>query len=181
MASLALGKNGVATVALVLMIAGAIPAAPAQTAGESAAPSTAPSTATTGQTPPHHRAARHRAHALSPAQAVERRIAELHRRLEITAEQEPLWGVVAGVMREDAQAVEAAAKLRQEKLGTMSAVDNLRSFQVLAQTHADGLNKLTDAFATLYAAMSDGQKRNADAVFRYQAPGGAARRAGPRR
>jgi hypothetical protein len=50
----------------------------------------------------------------------------------------------------------------------MTAVENLRSFQKLAQAHADGLNNLGAAFESLYADMSDEQKKNADAVFRYQ-------------
>ena len=119
---------------------------------------------------------------MSPAEAVNHRIADLHRRLHITADEETQWNAVVQVMRDDANAVEAAGKARQEKIATMSALDNLRSFQQLAQTHADGLNKLAEAFAPLYAAMSDEQKKNADAVFRYQRPNGAAHHGGtPRR
>ncbi len=47
----------------------------------------------------------------------------------------------------------------------MSALDNLRNYQMIADAHADGLKKLVPAFATLYGAMSDQQKATADAVF----------------
>lgn len=176
MSSFSVSKLGLATLSLAVMIAGAdVSRAQTNPAEPSAAqPSTSSSTSTVT---PHHRMRsghRGRRHAMSPAEAVDHRIADLHRRLHITADQETLWNAVAQVMRDDAKAVEAAAKTRQEKLATMSALDNLRSFQQLAQTHADGLNKLSDTFAPLYAAMSDEQKKNADAVFRYQQPNGTA-------
>jgi len=110
----------------------------------------------------------HMRRGMSPAVAVERRIQELHRQLKITPEQETAWGAVAQVMRDDVKAVDAVAAERQKDLPAMSALDNLRSFQRLAQTHAEGLTKLADAFAPLYAAMSDDQKKNADGVFRYE-------------
>ncbi len=160
---------GLAALALVLTTAGA--AAPARAQTTSTEPSTAPSTAAPSTVTPAHRMSGHRVgsrRGMSPADAVDRRIADLHRRLHITADQEAQWAGVAQVMRDDAQAVEAVAKERQQALASMSAVDNLRSFQKVAQTHADGLNKLADAFAALYATMSDDQKKNADAVFRYQ-------------
>lgn len=110
----------------------------------------------------------------APAETVEQRIADLHQRLRITADQEPLWKNVAQEMRDDAKAVEAAAKARQDKLATMTALDSLRSSQTVVQTHADRLNKMLDAFAPLYAAMNDDQKKNADAVFRSQSLNGPA-------
>jgi len=104
----------------------------------------------------------------SVAQGVERRIADIHGKLRITPAQETKWNDVAQVMRKDAQAIEAIANHRQLDLANMTAVENLRSFQKLAQAHADGLNNLSAAFEPLYADMSDEQKKNADAVFRYQ-------------
>jgi len=47
----------------------------------------------------------------------------------------------------------------------MSAVDDLRSYQKLADAHADGLKKLVPAFEALYNTMSQDQKKTADAVF----------------
>jgi hypothetical protein len=97
---------------------------------------------------------------------VEARIAELKTRLKITADQEALWNDVAQTMRDNAKTVEALAKQRATDARMMTAVDDLNSFQAIAQAHADGLKKLATSFSALYAAMSDTQKKNADAVFR---------------
>ena len=48
----------------------------------------------------------------------------------------------------------------------MTAVDDLKSYQKVAQAHVDGLKNLIASFATLYDAMPDDQKRIADYVFR---------------
>lgn len=171
-------KCDLAILSLVAVLAAGVAAARAQTPAQ---PSTAAPTVTPGQMMPgghamqggqmmqgHMAGRRGMRRGVSSTQAIERRIADLHRRLGITAAEEPQWITVAQVMRDNAQAVAAAATAREEKLATMSAVDNLRSFQLLAQAHADGLDKLADAFASLYATMSDEQKKTADAVFRYQ-------------
>ena len=50
-------------------------------------------------------------------------------------------------------------------LRTMSAVDDLETYQKIAQAHADGLQKLVTAFQPVYDSMSDDQKKNADQVF----------------
>ena len=51
----------------------------------------------------------------------------------------------------------------------MSAVDNMQSFEAIEQARADGMQKLVPAFQTLYTSLSDQQKQQADALFRYQA------------
>ena len=96
---------------------------------------------------------------------VETRIKELHRKLKITAAQESQWKAFADVMRDNAQAVDAVLKERFENLHAMNAVDDLRSYETLADAHADGLKKLIPAFEALYNTMSDDQKKNADAEF----------------
>ena len=96
---------------------------------------------------------------------VETRIKELHRKLKITAAQESQWNAFAQVMRENAQAVDVVLKERAENLHAMNAVEDLRSYEKLADAHADGLKKLVPAFETLYNTMSDDQKKTADAVF----------------
>ncbi len=48
----------------------------------------------------------------------------------------------------------------------MSAVDNLRSYAELEQQRAQDIQKLVPAFQTLYGALSDQQKREADQMFR---------------
>ena len=124
-------------------------------------------------TPPNpgsqHKAKPRRAR-LSAAETAERRITDLHRRLKITPAEDADWAKVAEVMRENAQTMDAAVSERAHGLTIMNAVDNLSSFQKMAQVHADGLGKLTLAFKTLYDGMSDDQKKNADAVFRRGQP-----------
>jgi hypothetical protein len=96
---------------------------------------------------------------------VETRINELHQKLKITAAQESQWSSFAEVMRDNAQTVDAVLKERSENIHAMSAVDDLRSYQKLADAHADGLKKLVPAFEALYNTMSQDQKKTADAVF----------------
>ena len=98
---------------------------------------------------------------------VEARIKELHTKLKITPAQEESWNSVAQVMRDDAKTMEALIKARSEKSGTMSAVDDLKSYGEIAEAHADGLKKFTSVFEPLYAGMSDAQKKSADMLFRH--------------
>lgn len=101
----------------------------------------------------------------SHADRVETRIEDLHHNLKITAAQEPLWRDVAQVMRDNAHAIDAIRQQRSANLSHMNAVDDLRSYQKLADAHADGLKKLVPAFEALYNTMTDDQKKNADAAF----------------
>ena len=98
---------------------------------------------------------------------VEARIANLHQQLHITAAQETQWAPVAQAMRDNAQAVRDLVKDRKAKAASMNAVDDLRSYEAIADAHADGLKKLIPAFETLYASMSDDQKKVADTLFRH--------------
>ncbi|HLI11361.1 MAG TPA: Spy/CpxP family protein refolding chaperone [Alphaproteobacteria bacterium] len=123
---------------------------------------TAPAPSQTAPATPH-KGMRHAR--LSPTDRVENRIKELHSRLKITPEQETQWSAVAQVMRDNAKQVEDLLKQRRANIQSMTALDDLRSYQAIAQAHADGLQKLTTAFQTLYDGMSDTQKKNADAVF----------------
>ena len=100
----------------------------------------------------------------TPPNRVEQRIQALHAQLKITDAEESLWAAVAQVMRDNAQAVGALARERHEK-ATMSAVDDLRSYQAIADAHAAGLAKLVPAFQALYAAMPPDQQKTADALF----------------
>jgi periplasmic protein CpxP/Spy len=99
-------------------------------------------------------------------ETVEQRITTLHSSLQITADEEKTWNGVAQAMRENATAMD---KLIAEKRTTapqsMSAVDDLKTYQLFAQAHVDGLKNLTSAFSTLYNVMPDAQKKVADQVF----------------
>ena len=100
------------------------------------------------------------------ANRVEERITDLRTRLVITAEQEDSWRKVADIMRDNANTMAALTQARTDKRAGMSAIDDLKSYSEIAAAHADGLQKFTPAFSSLYDSMSDTQKKNADAIFR---------------
>lgn len=100
------------------------------------------------------------------AETVEQRIASLKASLKITPDQETKWNGVATVMRDNAVAMD---KLVQTKRAippaSMTAVDDLVTFQDFTQARMDGLKTLTSAFKSLYDSMPADQKKNADQVF----------------
>jgi LTXXQ motif family protein len=103
---------------------------------------------------------------VTPVDRVETRIGDLHRNLRITKDQEPLWHDVAQAMRDEAHTADAFFKDRAAHGKTMTAVEDLNSYQEFMQARADGLKKVATAFQALYESMPDDQKKNADAVFR---------------
>jgi hypothetical protein len=135
----------------------------AQAAPGSLAPQAAP---TPGAPPAAKSTGRPMPRRMSSTELVDARISTLHQSLRITPAQEVDWGKVAQAMRDNAGAVEAIAKERQQNLKSMNAVDNLKSYQLLAAAQAEGMKKVDAAFGVLYAEMDDDQKKNADAVFR---------------
>jgi hypothetical protein len=96
---------------------------------------------------------------------VEQRITDLHGKLHITADQEAQWAKVAQVMRDNATTIRARIEERSKNLKTMTAIDDLKSYRMLADEHADGLKRLIPVFETLYASMTPDQQKNADHVF----------------
>jgi protein CpxP len=104
-------------------------------------------------------------HTKHSADRSEKRIKELHDKLRITAAQEPLWGNVAQAMRENGKAIRASMTDRTTRLKTMTAVDDLKSYQIMADEHSDGLKRLIPAFEALYAGMTPAQQKHADRVF----------------
>jgi hypothetical protein len=108
--------------------------------------------------------AKHAKHMMDHSEA---RIQELHDKLHITADQEALWGVVAKVMRDNSNTLQASMADRSAKLKdkTLSAVDDLKSFQVIADQHSEGLKSLIPAFEALYASMTPDQQKHTDHVF----------------
>lgn len=101
----------------------------------------------------------------SKPQTVEQRITMLKSALKITPEQEPKWDKVATAMRENAAAMDKLVKEKQAKAQTITAVDDLKTYQDFTQAHLDGLKNLTSAFESLYDSMPADQKKNADQVF----------------
>jgi len=97
---------------------------------------------------------------------VEARIKSLHKALQITAAQEPQWQAVADLMRDNTKTTRALVEEREAKAKTMNAIDDLRAYEAIVDAHAAGVKKLMAAFETLYASLSDAQKKKADAEFR---------------
>jgi hypothetical protein len=94
-------------------------------------------------------------------------IKSLHSELKITPAEEPDWQQFAAVMRANADDMNQAFQARAT-VGTMTAPQNMQSYAALAQVHADGMQKLSAAFQTLYDTFPASQKAIADAVFQNQ-------------
>jgi uncharacterized membrane protein YfbV (UPF0208 family) len=104
---------------------------------------------------------------------VERRIKGLHAQLRITPTEQPQWDQFAEVMRQNARDMDQAFIQRAQQFETMNAVQNMQSYEQLAEEHAQHVQKLVPAFQALYDAMPDQQKQLADQVFRENAEGRA--------
>ena len=100
---------------------------------------------------------------------VEQRIKELHAQLRITPAEEPQWNQFAEVMRQNARDMDQAFIQRAEQFQSMNAVQNMESYEQIAEAHAQHLQKLVPAFQNLYNSMPDQQKQIADQVFRANA------------
>ena len=107
--------------------------------------------------------------------AVERRITDLHSKLHITSAQSQQWDQFAQAMRGNAREMDDIYRQRAEKLSTMSAVDNMQSYAQIEQQRAQDMQKLVPAFQTLYASLSDQQKKLADDMFRERSQNAQAR------
>jgi protein CpxP len=100
--------------------------------------------------------------------AVEKHIDQLHDSLKITPVQEAQWNEVAATMRDNAKQMDRAIDKRAASAATATAIDDLKAYEDIAQTHANGVTKLAAAFSGLYATMSDDQKKAADAAFSHR-------------
>ncbi len=99
-------------------------------------------------------------------ETVEQRITALHTAMKITPDEETKWNGVAQAMRENAtQMDKLLASTRTTPPQSMSAVDDLKTYEKFAQAHVDGLKNLISAFTSLYDTMPDAQKKVADKVF----------------
>lgn len=95
---------------------------------------------------------------------VEQRIKALHSELQIVPEQETQFAAFAQTMRDHAQMVQQAVQQREQS-PAMSAVDDLKAYEAIVDANAQGMQKLVPAFATLYASLTDDQKKKADVLF----------------
>jgi protein CpxP len=109
---------------------------------------------------------------------VEARIKDLRAKLHITPAQEPQWDQFAQVMRQNARDMNQAGMNRAQQIPSMNAVQDMKSYQQLAEAHVQRLQKLIPAFEALYNAMPPQQQQLADQVFRDNADRRAQSRAG---
>lgn len=99
-------------------------------------------------------------------QRVEEHIRELHAQLRITPAEQPQWDRFANVMRENARQMDQEFTTRRDQFSTMNALQNMQSYERIAEAHAQHLQQLVPAFENLYNAMPETQKRLTDQVFR---------------
>jgi periplasmic protein CpxP/Spy len=144
-----------------------LPATALAQSGHAAAPvapqEASPSTAASSAIPEHPVPGK------TAAERVERRISELHAQLRITPAEQQQWDRFAGVMRENARDMDQTLIHRAQQFPSMNAVQNMQSYEQMAEIHARHLQKLVPAFQSLYDTMPDQQKRLADQVFRANA------------
>ena len=62
--------------------------------------------------------------------------------------------------------MEALIKARTEEANKMTAVEDIKSYGQIVDAHAEAIRKFIPAFESLYASMSDAQKKVADRLFR---------------
>lgn len=103
------------------------------------------------------------------AKAMDERIAALKAQLAITPAQRPAWDAFAKIMRDNAAQTDSLFAQRAADASKMSAVENMHSYADIARAYADDTARLSSAFDTLYAGLSDQQKLAADELFRQQA------------
>jgi len=100
---------------------------------------------------------------------VEQHIKELRAQLKITPAQEGQWQQFAQIMRDNAREMDQAVMQRAQQFSSMTAVEDMESYEKIAEAHVQHLQKLLPAFSNLYAAMTPEQKQRADEVFRSRA------------
>lgn len=105
---------------------------------------------------------------------VERRITDLREHLKITAAEQPAFNAFANVMRTNAKRMDDMLHTRRTDLANASAVEQMRSYQALAEAHVEDMQRLVPAFERLYEALTPAQKRQADQSFRDFAKSGRA-------
>jgi Skp family chaperone for outer membrane proteins len=154
------------------VVLGGTPAAFAQPsngapAASAQSPSTSAPAAGTENAPSSGHHARHRrAAGETLEQITDQRIAQLHARLHITAQEEQQWQQFAQLMRDNARNLDQAYQDRAAGFQNMNAVENMESYAKIEQMRASDVQNLVPAFQTLYNSLSDQQKQEADRLFR---------------
>lgn len=97
---------------------------------------------------------------------LEDRISALHAKLGITQAQEPAWQKVEHAMRINEESMRAMIQEKRARKDELNAVESMEKAQNFAQEHADNLANVIAPFRDLYNAMTEEQRKNADAVFK---------------
>ena len=129
---------------------------------------TMPASAQTGGKPPAAAAA-----TSSKPETVDQRIASLKTALKITPDQESKWKDVAQAMKDNASAMDKLIQEKKPQMANMTAVEDLKTYEEFTKAHLDGMKNLRSSFESLYSAMPDAQKKNADKVFQSYGPNSA--------
>ena len=157
---------------MLLALAAGISGGVAGTASAAGSGSNAPDTAQVAPAAPvHAKAPMHARAKVAPVDRVDARINDLHRKLKITPAQEGQWTSVAQIMRDNAAQIKPLIEDRAKAKQTVTSIDDLRSYEAIVDSQANGLKKFVPAFEALYGTLSDSQKHAADAEFtRFQPP-----------
>ena len=99
------------------------------------------------------------------AARVETRIKELHTQIGVTQAEAAQWDRFAQVMRDNASEMDRILSERAQEFPSMNALQDMQSYQQVAEAHAQHLQKLVAAFQSLYEALSPEQKQKADQAF----------------
>ena len=104
----------------------------------------------------------------SGADWVQRQLDRLHRQLKLTQAQEAAWTQFADSTMGNVRQIDDMYKDRAQHFESMTAVDNVKSYQAIIQNEAEGLGKRAAALQALYDSLTPDQKQSADRFFRYQ-------------
>lgn len=97
---------------------------------------------------------------------VEGRIAFLRAELRITEAQAPLWNAFADALRANARKMnEMQQAMMAQGAAPMNLPQRLAQHETMLTAHAEGFRAMRSAVQALYAALSDDQKRIADALI----------------
>ncbi len=105
----------------------------------------------------------------NPTARVDARIAHLRAKLGITKTELPEWNAVAGVMRQNAAAMQHAWRARSADVDHMTAPQILESYRHFARVHVAALDRLVPAFRHLYAVLTPAQRSRVDDMFQDRA------------
>lgn len=93
-------------------------------------------------------------------QRVEERLVSLKSDLKITEAQTPAWNGFADAMRANVKAMQSAAvDMRPAEGAAPDALKRMEAMDAMAKVHAQGAERLLNAFRPLYAQMSEEQRQ----------------------